>query len=218
MVHWVYVLESSDTGSVYVGETTRLYRRWHEHSTGCGGVTTSRENYDTLIGLYNVPHNIAFINFHNNSDNIFDNLIGRTIRTWDYEVDRFDALHFENLITERYAYEYKDLMDVRGGKYCRERCSITDTIIDRPLCNCGHPCEINMKNDRTKLYFTCPVPNWVNYGYIIPKKCNFWEEYKPYSELKVKNDIENRINYARERQREGLAAFLEATNDEFITK
>jgi predicted GIY-YIG superfamily endonuclease len=33
-MHWVYVLRDDNDGSIYVGETKRLYRRWHESNSG----------------------------------------------------------------------------------------------------------------------------------------------------------------------------------------
>ncbi len=214
MVHWVYVLKSSTTGAIYVGETIRLYRRWHEHSTGRGGVTTSRDNYDTLIGLYHVPHNIAFSDF---CSGILSNPIGRTIWKWDQECDKTDALQFENDITKRYMHDNPNI-NIKGGSYCRRSdwiVNLSDVVIDRPLCKCGYPCEVNMKKDKSKIYFTCPIPDWVDYGYEIPNKCDFWKEYKEWNEMKEESDHRNRVEYARSMRQVDLAAFIKETNDEF---
>jgi hypothetical protein len=215
MVHWVYVLQSSDTDAIYVGETTRLYRRWHEHSTGRGGVTTSSDNYDTLIGLYNVSHNINFLDFYSCSD-ILHNPIGRVIWGWNTQCSKEDALQVENHITERYRIERKDFSNIKGGKYCRDNCifDLTNVIIDRPLCKCGYPCEVNMKKDNTKIYFTCPVPDWVDYGYDIPEKCNFWKEYDPYRTMREQDELRNRQEYAIQMRKKNLAAYIEATKDD----
>ena len=40
-----------------------------------------------------------------------------------------------------------------------------------------------MKNDNTKIYFECPIPDWVE-GFNTPDRCNFWQEYLPYREQK----------------------------------
>lgn len=216
MVHWVYVLRSSETGNIYVGETTRLYRRWNEHATGRGGVTTSNDNYDTIIGLYNVSHNIKFLDFYECWE-IFDNPIGRTIWGWENECDKQDALQIENHITERYITERKGF-NVKGGKYCREDCVYdrTDVIVDRPLCKCGYPCEVNMKKDKTKIYFTCPVPEWTDtfYGIDTPSRCNFWKEHEQYRILREQEQQKNRQEYAIQKRKENLAAFIEATKDD----
>ena len=208
MVHWVYVLQSSDTDAIYVGETTRLYRRWHEHSTGRGGVTTSSDNYDTLIGLYNVSHNINFLDYFKDATQ-HQKHDWKLEHYWNDEVDRSLALEVENHITERYSYDGKD---VKGGKYCRDGCSINTAnfTVDRPLCKCGLPCEVNLKKDKTKIYFTCPVPVWVDYGYNIPEKCNFWKEYEQYRTLREEH-IQTRRQTWREKR---LAAYIEATKDD----
>lgn len=217
MVHWVYVLQSSDTDGIYVGETTRLYRRWNEHVTGRGGVTTSNDNYDTLIGLYNVTHNIKFLDFYTSADT-FDNPIMRTSWGWDGECYKSDALQVENHITERYRIERKNFFNIKGGKYCREDCvyDLTNVTIDRPLCKCGYPCEVNMQKDKTKIYFTCPVPVWTNTFSDIdtPEKCNLWKEYEPYRTLREQHEQKRRQEYAIQMRKQNLAAYIEATKDD----
>jgi len=49
-----------------------------------------------------------------------------------------------------------------------------------------------MKSDKTKIYFTCPVPTWVE-GFDTPEKCNFWEEYLPYRNAKDLRAVINEI-------------------------
>jgi len=193
---------------MYVGETTRLYRRWHEHSSGRGGITTSSDNYDTLVGLYNACHNINFLDYFKQTQH--DSGIEDS---WDEDVDRGLAMEVENHITERYMLNNKS---VKGGKYCRERCivDLTRTIIDRPFCKCGYLCEVNMKKDKTKLYFTCPIPEWVEYGYNIPYKCNFWKEYEPYRSMREQYELESRKEYAIRMRQKNLAAYIEATKDD----
>jgi len=185
-MHWVYVLLSDD-GDIYVGETTRLFRRWNEHQTGRGGANTSSGDYNTVIGLYKVSSNRSFRRY------LDDRAAWRVERYWDDEVDKYDALEIENLVTERYLVERGITKhDIKGGRYTVEsRC---ETFCfgggaaaykkDRPLCKCGYPCEVNLKKDKTKIYFTCPVPDWVE-GYDTPEKCNFWEEYSQYREEKA---------------------------------
>jgi len=180
-MHWVYVL-LSESGDIYVGETTRLFRRWNEHQTGRGGVNTSMGEYNTVIGLYNVASNRSFAGF------LGEQSAWSCERYWENDVDKSDALFIENLITERYMVEKKCI--VRGGRYttekmCRKFSPLNHTV-DRPLCKCGYPCEVNMKKDKTKIYFTCPIPTWVE---DVPEKCNFWEEYTPF---RLQKDVELR--------------------------
>lgn len=210
MGHWVYVLQSSETGAIYVGETTRLFRRWREHYVGRGGVTTSHDNYDKLIGLYDVSHNNKFLDFLNSAkENRYE---WRTAYYWDNDADKTSALRIENQITERYKHEGKN---VKGGKYCREGCvfDLTNITIDRPLCKCGYPCEVKMKKDQTKIYFVCPVPEWTDHIEII-NPCNFWEEYKPYRVLREQHLQKRREEFITQRRKENLAAFIEATKDD----
>jgi predicted GIY-YIG superfamily endonuclease len=183
-MHWVYVLLSDD-GDIYVGETMRLFRRWNEHQTGRGGSNTSKGNYDTVIGLYNVAANRSFRHFR------YDRNIWSCERYWKEDAGKDDALEIENVITERYLVDRGiTYQSVKGGRYtvdskCNNFCSseVSAYDRDRPLCKCGYPCEVKMKNDNTKIYFECPIPDWVE-GFNTPDRCNFWQEYLPYREQK----------------------------------
>lgn len=217
MVHWVYVLKSSETGAIYVGETVRLYRRWNEHRTGRGGVTTSTDDYDMLIGLYNVSHNIKFLNYFRSS--LQQTHDWRCAYYWDDEVDKSMALEIENHITERYRHEYRsgEWWNVKGGKYCRDGCivDLRNVILDRPICKCGYPCEVHMKKDQTKIYFTCPIPEWTTFDDMeTPAKCNFWKEFEPYQSLRELHNQERRAEYAKKMRQANLAAYIEATKDD----
>ena len=64
MVHWVYVLECEDD-YLYVGETTRLFKRFNEHLRNRGGSNTIKHKPYKLIGLYNVNNNWSFIRYRN---------------------------------------------------------------------------------------------------------------------------------------------------------
>lgn len=189
-MHWVYVLLSDD-GDIYVGETTRLFRRWNEHQTGRGGANTSRGEYNTVIGLYSVAANRSFQRYLN------DRAVWRCERYWDDDVGKDEAVEIENLITERYFVDRGIAnQEVRGGRYttdnkCENFCFGEGLAVyerDRPLCKCGYPCEVKMKKDTTKIYFVCPVPEWVD-GFTTPDKCNFWQEYLPYRLQKEENNM-----------------------------
>lgn len=138
--------------------------------------------YNTVIGLYNVASNRSFRRY------ISDKSVWRCERYWDDEAGKEEALEIENLITERYLVERGiTKFDIKGGRYtiesrCENFCfgtSSKEYEKDRPLCKCGYPCEVKIKNDKTKIYFVCPIPSWVE-GFTTPTKCNFWEEYLPY--------------------------------------
>ena len=188
MVHWVYVLECDDD-YLYVGETTRLFRRFNEHLRSRGGSNTIKHKPQKLIGLYKVNNNHSFIRYRN------------TIKTGEYNrfiLDNWDNdgdnLLIENHITERFLYERREndcygggseWYKVRGGKYTRETLDeivanykwvsekegrhymcknpidyiSIDTIVDRPLCKCYCPSEVKLSKDKTKIYFVCALKN-----------------------------------------------------------
>jgi hypothetical protein len=144
-------------------------------------VNTSTGEYNTVIGLYKVSSNRSFRRY------LCDNSVWRCERYWDDEVGKEEALEIENLITERYLADRGITRhDIKGGKYtieskCERFCEGGAKTYekDRPLCKCGYPCEVKLKNDKSKIYFICPIPEWVE-GFNTPAKCSFWEEYKPF--------------------------------------
>lgn len=201
-MHWVYVLKSSRTGALYVGETKRLFRRWNEHTSGRGGVNTSKDDYDTLVGLYNVGNNTSFIE---NRQSLIDNIYSwRIWYYWGGKENKGNACKVENQITEHLMFKHKDAIGkVKGGKYTtQERCidfyynyleedKYLNFIHQRPFCDCGYPCEVNMKKDNSKIYFNCPLSkpeNWNDNGFFIGLnlefKCDFYEEFEPYKKCK----------------------------------
>ena len=188
MVHWVYVLECEDE-YLYVGETTRLFRRFNEHLQSRGGSNTIKHKPHKLIGLYKVNENHSFIKYRNTIKSCEYNRF--IIDNWGNEGDN---LLIENHITERFFYEKRDnycygggseWYKVRGGKYTRETLddivskykwasekdgrtyyarnpieSIQiDNIVDRPLCKCHCPSEVKLSKDKTKIYFECSLKN-----------------------------------------------------------
>lgn len=188
-MNWVYVLKSSNSGNIYIGETSRLYRRWREHDAGkCK--TTSRDDYDTVIGLYHVENNITFMKYR--EDMLKHNRFAyKCQQSWGYSGDKQQALKIERHIAERYLvdrgmrhysiYGSFYLNDDKCENFCFSERS-KDYVRDRPLCHCSYPCEIKMKNDQTKLYFTCPVPDWVD-GFTTADKCNFYQEFEQYRKI-----------------------------------
>lgn len=125
MVHWIYVLECEDD-YIYVGTTTRLYRRFTEHLTGNGSINTNRHKPEKLIGLYKVSDNYSFLKYRNKiiTKNEYSRFL---IEDWGEEDG--GNLEVENHLTEMYFYERKDndcygggseWYKVRGGKYTRQ--------------------------------------------------------------------------------------------------
>jgi predicted GIY-YIG superfamily endonuclease len=189
-MHWVYVLKASDTNNIYIGETTRLYRRWREHEAGkCK--TTSFDDFDTIIGLYSVGKNCLFMEYRERM--IKENFGAfKCMNKWEFEYeDKQKALFLERHIAERYlldrgithqkVYGSFYLNDNKCGNFCFTEKS-KNYIRDRPLCHCSYPCEIKMKGDKSKLYFTCPVPDWVE-GFSHEGRCSYYQEFEPYRKI-----------------------------------
>ncbi len=209
---WVYVLKNTDNkfNDIYIGETSRLYRRFKEHLEGRGCKNTSDFENVELIGLYDVIQNNIFIKYHigikynfieelNNFT--FDN-IREEIK--DNDIDKTLSLFLENRITERFMHIHKnsDNYNISGGKYTKGN-YIKDfndiDIIDRPLCKCNLPCEVLLSKNND-FWFKCPLTNteWIDFlddNLYIPEPCNFFEKYKDDIILKKNyNDFQNKIN------------------------
>jgi len=125
MVHWIYVIECEDK-YIYVGTTKRLYRRFNEHSRGCGSVNTGNHKPLYLVGLYKVGDNYSFIQYRKQllKKKEYNKFI---IQDWGIE-EESGKLDVENHITELCMYlrgtESEDFMygdgkwnKIRGGKY-----------------------------------------------------------------------------------------------------
>jgi predicted GIY-YIG superfamily endonuclease len=53
-------------------------------------------------------------------------------------------------------------------------------IVDRPLCNCGMPCEVKINKDKTCIYFVCALKNvWseFNVNIEVGNICYFWKPH-----------------------------------------
>jgi len=202
---WVYVIKNDDNGDIYVGETKRLFRRCNEHQTGRGGVNTSNSEFNRLIGLYKVSSNIAFLSY---KESFEQNSFQEECEIWDEE-DKSDSLQVERHITERYIYEYRNTgASIRGGPYTtyqrynnfRFGNNFKDVSIDRPLCDCGYPCEVKIQKDKQKVWFVCPLPkNWDDFyeGVDRDDPCDFWQEFVSYRssrEKYLKQNAENDKN------------------------
>jgi predicted GIY-YIG superfamily endonuclease len=208
-MHWVYVLES-DEGDIYVGETTRLFRRFNEHQSGRGGSNTSRMNIQKLKGLYKVGNNISFLRY---KDELIEGKYNwKCPFFWGEDESKEYACEMENSLTKQYICKIQDVLSkpfmIRGGYLLTEDKvenfifldEYKNYVAERPLCYCGSPAEVNLSMDKTKIYFNCPISkpsNWNNFygGLEIPEKCNFYQEFKPYSESKQKYEQNRKKQY-----------------------
>ena len=190
-MHWVYVLKSSSTGNIYIGETTRLFRRWNEHWSGRGGKITSEDDYDIIIGLYSVGSNYSFLTHRENILKGFGTF--KCEHSWGLDENKQTALQIENHIAERFLVDRGiTKQDVMGGKYltetiCKNFCfseTFKKYVRDRPTCFCCYPCEVKLTKAGDKIYFCCPIPDWVD---DASEKCKFYQEFEPYRKVREAN-------------------------------
>lgn len=195
-MHWIYVLQCED-GHVYVGQTQRLFARFADHFSR-KVINTGIYRPYALIGLYKVANNISFMEYHHTIKYTKSDYHPNLLLDWGNDSHAFYMV--ENLITERYMYEKKeDWWKVRGGKYTKIMDDVNvicfpwtkqhfykkiqkKTLLDRPLCHCGYPCEV-VKTQKNQIMFKCPLniqkELWHNQLPIhISEPCSFFEPYK----------------------------------------
>ncbi len=187
---WVYILQCSED-VIYVGQTSRLYRRFWEHERGEGGVNTSIYKPIKILAVYkldiigkfldynmyicNLVNDYNFYYYFNKLKN-FNNMS---------ECNFFDKLRIENSITECLMIHKKNWEKVRGGRYVRfdkkYKKPINRYLENLPLCNCGLPCDIKYNINKRFLYFRCAKKNiWESFRETFSIKeppCNFFLEY-----------------------------------------
>lgn len=124
MTHWIYIIECEDD-YLYIGETTRLFKRFNEHLKGRGGSNTIKHKPIKLVGLYKVNENDSFIKYRSSiKSGEYNKFI---IDNWANEIS-YDNLLVENHFTERMLYERREntcygggleWYKIRGGKYTK---------------------------------------------------------------------------------------------------
>jgi predicted GIY-YIG superfamily endonuclease len=199
-MRWVYVLQCED-GYFYVGETSRLYRRFWEHQDGLGGLNTSVFMPEQIVAIYKVDTICKFIDYNNYVNKIIDGIChdsykGFKLRDFDDMCEEYqhDKLEAENNITECLMIHNKETWDkIRGGKYTRFDIEYSfpdnDYIKQLPLCKCGLPCDIRKNEDKNYLFFRCAKKNMWNKlkedFEIDEEPCNFFMEYTKDKQLKL---------------------------------
>ncbi len=146
--HWLYILydpndehgENKDV--LYIGETTRLFRRFNEHMNRRGAVNTTefrrqRNNRVILVGLYRMDNNLSY-----------------------YNLPPSEYLQVENKLTEWCMASFTDFEGViRGGKYTKDECEVPAiTAPERPACFCGFPAEV-LRTRSGRLMYVCATSN-----------------------------------------------------------
>jgi len=67
-----------------------------------------------------------------------------------------------------------------------------EEVIDRPLCKCGYPSEVNLSKDKTKIYFVCALKNvWEGFcPYIrVATPCDFQQFYTDDKDMKAQYEV-----------------------------
>ena len=198
-MHWIYILQCEDD-IIYVGETTRLFKRIKQHITGNGGDNTSTWQPESLVALYKVPNVQNFINYNKNvinalGDGDYDKWLLYNFEEYpvfydeeeDKEIVDCDNLECENNIVECLMVNNKENWNkFRGGKYVKfnsnnTKCPVNEYIKELPLCDCGLPCDIKKNNEKNYLYFRCAKKN------IWDGLTDYLEEFEDYG-FSVEND------------------------------
>lgn len=187
---WVYILKCEDD-YYYVGETSRLYRRFWEHNSGKGGVNTYTYTPETVVAIYKVNLLGMFFEY----DYLIDGAVEGGCDYKPYNLKKFDdkfddydynGRDVENNITECLMIHNKEKWNkIRGGKYTHFNVTykfpINDNLQNLPICKCGLPCDVKKNQEKNYLFFRCAKKNmWDSLKEqfdIDEDPCNFYMEY-----------------------------------------
>jgi hypothetical protein len=194
-MHWIYILQCRE-GKLYVGETTRLFRRFWEHEDGEGGVNTSRMGVEKVLAIYKVVNVGRFQAYHETvadpeceyDRRVFYSAAKANGAEYDGSEDSYyDAKYLENALAERLMISRgEDWESVRGGeyvrfviKYAKPESSPLDVL---PFCKCGLPCDVKIDTVKGSFFFRCPSKNlypdvreWFDLQDV--EACDFYQVY-----------------------------------------
>ncbi len=204
-MYWVYILRCEDN-IYYVGQTSRLYRRFWEHQDGKGGINTSIYTPQEIVAIYKVSNIVKFIDYNDYVKKILCGIWHNGYEIWklqqfdddDYQENPEDKFYAENNIAECMMMHNKgNWENIRGGKYIRFDCKYkfpnNEYIKEIPLCNCGLPCDVKKHENKESLFFRCAKKNmWGKFKEefeIEDEPCKFYIEYL--------TDIELRVEYKK---------------------
>ena len=206
-MHWIYILKCEDD-HYYVGETTKLYKRFWQHLSGIGGVNTSTYKPEEVVAIYKLNTITKFLDYNKNVlDVINDNY--HEYNKWllinfNNETEYCDNLFSENNIVECMMNHNKTNWEkIRGGKYTRfdvcYKYPENDYIKELPICKCGLPCDIRKNEEQKFIYFRCAKKNmWDEFKEMFDvqeEPCNFFMEYVTDIEFRVnENNNEKKFN------------------------
>lgn len=202
---WVYILQC-ENGYFYVGETSRLYRRFWEHENGLGGLNTSVYPPINIVAIYPVnrlgkffdyTRKVSINDYHLNYNIYFKR--GGIIENFNIDADAdnecgYNSLWIENTITEKIMIDNEpNWKKIRGGKYVRFNVeyNFPNNQLTKELhnCNCGLPCDVKRNDENNYLYFRCAKKNmWdkmrEEFG-ITDEPCKFFMKYTKDSTYKI---------------------------------
>ena len=199
-MHWVYILRC-EGGYYYVGETSRLFRRFWEHEDGIGGLNTATYAPECIVAIYKALTLDKFIKYN---ENVLDAIKGETsyhrnaIKQFDEDAYDYDHLKAENNIAEcLMLHNSLEWQKIRGGKYtrfdARYKFPDNDSIKQLPVCNCGLPCDVRKNEQHYHLYFRCAKKNmWVEFREMFDieeSPCNFYAEYVTDKPLRIQETL-----------------------------
>ena len=196
---WVYILHCEDD-YFYVGETSRLYRRFWEHKKGLGGLNTSVYSPKNIVAIYPANRLGKFFDY---SQKVSNHDYGRDGIMENFNVDdeneyEYDSLWVENNITEKMMIDHvADWKKIRGGKYVRFDAHYTfpenPLVKELPNCHCGYPCDVKQNEEDSYLFFRCAKKNmWDKMREefdIYDEPCNFFLKYTKDTQYKVEKEI-----------------------------
>ncbi len=208
-MRWIYIL-LCENDYYYVGETSRLYRRFWEHISGIGGLNTSIYPVKEIVAIYKVDTLNQFFKYNSNvldtinNNYTIDNQNGYNkwlLKNFNNEqFEESDFLYVENQITESLMLsDKKEWNKVRGGKYTRFDVKYSfpnnEYIKELPICNCYLPCDVKKNEEKNLLYFRCPKKNmwddFKNMFDINDQPCKFYMEYITDIEFRVEENKRN---------------------------
>lgn len=175
-MHWIYILLCEDD-YIYIGETTRLFRRFWEHMKGNGGLNTSIYRPIKILAIYSVDKLGKFFRYvqkiNMNDFNLGYNIFfdrGGILETFSDIDDEMleDHLFVENSVTEKLMIDNeKSWEKIRGGKYVKFDIEYqfpqNDFVGELPNCKCNLPCDVRKNEKEGYLYFRCARKNmWTN--------------------------------------------------------
>ena len=190
--HWIYILKGSCGQKYYVGETTRLYRRFWEHDKGDCSNTCGKGF--RVVAIYKKDNMGTFFDYNEkiiNNKNLQSTFIlgvnnpKYLLNNWN-KIGGFNHREIKNNIVECMMLgDYHHWKDIRGGKYTKFNCNYkfpeNEYVKELPLCHCGLPCDVRKKEENDYIFFRCSKKNfWPGIREkfeIDDEPCKFFKKY-----------------------------------------